>query len=171
MTEPSAPFDAPAILAALDRHRVDYVLVGGYAAQLHGAARPTTDIDVTPATTTANLTRLVAALRELDAGVRVEGIPEGLPFETSAAALAGMLALNLRTPHGDLDLTFTPSGTTGFDDLVRTAQRRTVHGTEIRVAAIEDIIRSKEAAGRAKDFDALPELRRLAARSSGPSTS
>ena len=50
MSEPA--FDPKAIVEILDRHRVDYVLVGGYAANMHGAVRPTKDIDVTPSTTT-----------------------------------------------------------------------------------------------------------------------
>ena len=58
--------------------------------------------------------------------------------------------------HGDVDITFTPSGTDGYDDLARAAQLRIVHGVEIRLAAPEDIIRSKGAAARAKDFDELP---------------
>lgn len=86
-------FNAPAILAALDRHQVEYVIVGGYAAQLRGATKPTTDIDVTPATTPENLDRLAAALRALGAGIRVDDLPEGLPFDTSAEALRGIRTL------------------------------------------------------------------------------
>lgn len=162
MTE--AGFDPAAILATLDRHRVDYVLVGGYAANLHGAIRPTRDIDVTPATTDDNLTRLVAALRDLHAGIRVDETPEGLPFDTSAEALRGVNMLNLRTAHGDLDLTFAPAGfPAGYDDLVGHAARHNVAGITVQVAALADIITSKTEAGRQKDLLALPELRRLAA--------
>jgi hypothetical protein len=71
------------MLAVLDRHHVDYVVVGGFAANVHGAVRPTKDIDVAPATTMENLTRLAAALRELKAGIRVDELPEGLPFDTT----------------------------------------------------------------------------------------
>jgi hypothetical protein len=153
-----AAFDPGPMLAALDKHRVEYVLVGGYAAYQHGAQRPTYDIDVTPATTAENLTRLAAALKELRAGIRVDDLDEGLPFDTSAEALAGMRTLNLRTPYGDLDLTFTPDGTDGYADLVRAAQERTIEGVTVRVAALADVIRSKRAANRAKDLEALPEL-------------
>lgn len=158
----TGPLFQPAVLlAALDRHHVDYVLVGGYAAAQHGARRPTTDIDVTPSTTTENLTRLAQALKDLHAGIRVDELPEGLPFDTSAEALAGMLTLNLRTPYGDLDLTFTPSGTQGYPDLIRAAKPTVVNGVTVHVAALADVIRSKEAASRAKDFQALPELHAL----------
>ncbi len=158
----SSPFDPTAILTVFDRHQVRYVLVGGYAAHLHGATRPTTDIDVTPQPTRENLTRLSAALRELSARIRVAGIEGGVPFNTDAAALAGMTMLNLTTLHGDVDLTFTPSGTGGYDDLSRHAEHRLIGTVTVHVAALADIIRSKQAAARLKDLEALPELRALA---------
>lgn len=155
--------DAPAILAVLQRHEVDHVVVGGYAAELHGSRRRTVDVDVVPATTQENLTRLAAALAELDARIRTETHPGGLPFATSPEALAGMSMLNLVTRHGELDLTFTPAGTAGYPDLARSAIPITVGQVEVRIAALADVIRSKTAAGRRKDADALPELHALAA--------
>ena len=132
-----------------------------------GAVRPTRDIDVAPATTADNLDRLVAALRDMHAGIRVDEFPEGLPFDTSPEALRGMKMLNLRTVHGDLDLTFTPAGfPSGYDDLIGQASQHLVAGLTIRVAALTDIIASKTEAGRQKDLLALPELRQLVADSS-----
>ncbi len=129
------------------------------------AVRPTKDIDVAPATTTENLTRLVAALRELNAGIRVDEMLEGLPFDTSAEALKGMKMLNLRTRFGDLDLVFSPAGFPGgYADLIGRAGEFVVDGLTIRVAALQDVISSKAAANRLKDQDALPELIRLARR-------
>ncbi|MGH3497892.1 MAG: nucleotidyl transferase AbiEii/AbiGii toxin family protein [Acidimicrobiales bacterium] len=150
--------DAPAILAILDQHHVDYVVVGGYAAQLHGSTRATTDIDLTPDRSPANLARLAKALQELGGGIRVDDLAEGLPFDTSAEALAGMRTLNLRTPHGDIDLTFEPDGTHGYPDLIRNADDHNIGTLHIHIAALADIIRSKTAAGRPKDLRALPEL-------------
>lgn len=165
MTTPD--FDPAAILRVLDQRRVDYVLVGGYAATLHGAVRPTRDIDVTPATSAENLIQLAAALSDLHAGIRVDGFPDGLPFATSAEALRGVEMLNLRTSHGDLDLAFTPAGfPAGYDDLIARAGRHQVSGLTVRVAALADIITSKTQAGRQKDLLALPELHTLAAATS-----
>jgi hypothetical protein len=56
---------------------------------LHGATRATSDLDTCPATDRDNLERLAAALRVLHAGIRVDELAEGLPFDTSAEALAG----------------------------------------------------------------------------------
>jgi hypothetical protein len=160
--------DPGPILAALERHRVSYVLIGGFAAQQHGALRPTEDIDITPAADAENLARLAAALRELDAHIRVSDPPEGLPFDTSAEALRGVSMLNLRCRHGDFDISVTPAGTDGYPDLIRSAEARTVDGISIQLASLADIIRSKTAAGRPKDALALPELQRLASPSAVP---
>lgn len=156
------PLDASAIFAILDAHKVAYVVVGGYAAQLHGSTRVTTDVDVTPDRSADNLHRLAAALRDLGGGIRVDDLEEGLPFETSAEALAGMRTLNLRTPLGDIDLTFEPDGTEGYPDLVRTAEPHTIGSVRVLIATLADVIRSKTAAGRQKDLVALPELHELA---------
>ena len=156
-------FDAEPILAVLDRHGVEYVIVGGYAARMHGSMRPTRDVDVTPATTGENLDRLAAALRELDARIRTDAVPEGLPFSTSGEALAGHRMLNLQTRHGELDLTIRPAGFEGgYDEVVARSIQCSLGQIRVRVAALEDVIRSKELAARDKDIRALPELYRLA---------
>lgn len=160
MAEP-APFDPEAIFRILERHEVRYVLIGGLAATLHGSPHVTTDVDITPDRDSTNLARLAAALDELDAHVRVEGEPGGLRFDRSPKALARSTILNLTTRHGDLDLTFEPAGTTGYEDLSRQARKIEIRGTTVRVASLADVVRSKEAAGREKDRLTLPTLRRL----------
>lgn len=158
-------FDAHKIVEILDRHRVDYVLLGGFAAVLYGSRRPTEDIDIAPATNPDNLHRLSLALRELKAGIRVDGMPQGLAFDTSAEALRGMAMLNLRTAFGDCDLTFAPAGFhRGYDDLIAAAGERRIGTAIVKVAALDDIIRSKATANRPKDQEALPELEALARR-------
>ena len=77
--------------------QVHYVVVGGYAAQLYGSVRMTTDIDITPERSGDNLNRLATAIRELGGGVRVDDLEDGLPFDTSAEALAGVKAFE--PPH------------------------------------------------------------------------
>jgi hypothetical protein len=156
-------FDGPAILAVLDRHGVDYVLIGGFAAAAQGSPIPTTDVDVVPATDRANYARLSAALTELDAKARAEGV-EPLPFAHDADSLAAAQIWNLTTRYGDLDITATPAGTHGYDDLRRDAIEVELRGVRVRVASLADIVRSKEAAGRDKDRRALPVLRELVAR-------
>ena len=76
-----------------------------------------------------------------------------------------MKLLNLMTQFGDLDLAFEPSGTGGYDELQPRSIRYDLgDGLVVPVAALEDIIRSKEAANREKDRQALPTLRLLLAK-------
>lgn len=59
-----------AVLRVLNRHGVDFVVIGGLAAEIHDLPVPATiDIDLTPAKDPANLTRLAQAFDELDAGL------------------------------------------------------------------------------------------------------
>ena len=152
------------ILRVLDRHGVRYVLVGGLAAVLHGAAHVTTDVDVVPEDAQANLERLSAALRELNARIRTTGEADGIPFDHSAESLTRVRVWNLQTSMGDLDITFQPSGTRGYDDLRRDVVTMDIRGVEVPVASLADVVRSKEAAGRARDRAVLPALRELLAR-------
>ena len=65
---PTPDVDVSAILSALEHHKVKYVVIGGFAAELHDVAiSPTRDIDITPSVEGENLSRLAAALRDLDA--------------------------------------------------------------------------------------------------------
>jgi hypothetical protein len=75
--------------------------------------------------------------------------------------MRGLLMLNLTTDLGDLDITFHPSGTAGYPDLIQNAEERDLGTVTIRIAALADIVRSKEAAGRDKDIRALTELHEL----------
>lgn len=98
------------------------------------------------------------ALRELDARVR-NGDEAPLPFAHDVTSLAGSTFWNLTTRFGDLDISFRPSGTQGYDDLRRDAVEVTLRGIPVLLASLQDIVRSKEAAGRDKDRRALPILR------------
>jgi hypothetical protein len=158
--QPPAPLDVEALLSTLERHRVDYVLIGGVAARLHGSPLLTEDIDVTPATDRENLRRLAAALRELDARLRVPG-EEPVEIEFDERSFGSCTTMTLTTRFGFLDLCFRPDGTKGYRDLEASAVTYELFGLKVAVAALADLIRSKVAAGRNKDLQALPTLRAL----------
>jgi hypothetical protein len=146
----------------LNRHGVRYVLIGGVAATLHGSPLRTGDTDVCPDLRPDNLERLAVALNELKARIRTEGVDGGLPFSYDAAFLSRVVLLNLETDAGDVDVTFTPTGTAGYDDLVVRASQFDLDGTIAPTAALLDIIRSKTAANGPKDRESLPVLEELA---------
>jgi hypothetical protein len=161
----SGDFDPEKMLSRLAEEGVQFVLIGGMAAVLHGDVGVTVDLDVVPDREAANLERLARALRTLGARSRTEGEPEGLAFDCSAEFFGNLspdAIVNLTTEAGDLDVTFRPSGTQGFRDLRRDAvEIEAAERLHILVASLADIIRSKEAAAREKDRLALPRLRRL----------
>jgi hypothetical protein len=150
----------------LAEHGVRSVLIGGFAAVIHGSPYVTTDIDVVPDESEDNLERLSSALQALHAKVWAPGEPDGLAFDHDPVSLAASRTWNLVTDFGRLDITFEPSGTAGFADVARDSLRLTILGIKVDVASLADVIRSKEAAGREKDRLVLPVLRRLLAETS-----
>lgn len=168
-------FDPERILAVLDRHGVDYVMVGGFASQLHGARRQTYDIDFVPAATEANDDRLAAALRELGARLRVAGLTDEearqLPVTIDAATLRAFGSTTWTTDAGPLDVLRelpVAGGRRTFDELIQRCTDVAVDGIVIHLASLDDIIDSKTHANRPKDQEALPELHHLRGPTSDP---
>ena len=158
---PTAPLDPELLFTTLARHQVQFVLIGALAAKLQGFPRFTRDADITPARDRENLQHLAAALRELEARIYTDTIPEGLPFDCSPQMLARGDVWNLVTAAGRLDLAFKPSGTEGYDDLAPNAVHFTIFGGELLAARLEDIVRSKEAANRPQDRQDVAVIREM----------
>jgi hypothetical protein len=154
-------FDPERILRTLSQRRVRYILVGATAARLQGFPRVTADADITPARDGRNLQALASALRDLDARVYAEAIPEGLPFSCDAATLERGKIWNLVTRAGRVDVIFQPSGTEGYADLAASAVPFQVFGVEVQAASLEDILRSKEASSRPQDQQDVVILREM----------
>jgi hypothetical protein len=155
-------FDPLEICRILNGEGVNYLVLGGFAANLRGSPVTTRDLDVLPDRERNNLDRLGRALTRMNAKIRVDGDPVATKID--GAFLANMPhMLNLTTDFGDLDLAFTPSGSTGgYDGWMRGATLELVaDGLVVRVAALDDIIDSKRAANRVKDQMALPYLESL----------
>lgn len=155
-------FDPVRICAILNEEAVDYVVVGGFAAVVHGSSLPTRDIDLVPRRTPTNLARLARALKRMNAMIRTDGDPVPAPLD--APFLANMaLMVNLVTDLGEVDLTFAPSGGLGgFEEWdVNAIVVEISEGLTVHVAALDDIIESKRAANRPKDQMALPYLESL----------
>lgn len=162
--------DVRRILEVLDRYRVDYVLVGGLAAAAHGATRATYDLDCCPDYTGDNLDRLAAAMVELDARLRVEGLGEDerLSFPIDRHSLARLEVSTWRTDAGDLDILIGIPDLSGrivrYEELATRAEHLELLGVGVAAVSLDDLVASKEWAGRPKDHEALPELRRLRSR-------
>lgn len=135
-------------------------MIGAIAAIAQGYPLTTLDLDVTPSRNKGNLERIAAALRELDAKLRVStGEPVTLPID--ATFIGEVQSWTLETRYGDLDLVLVPAGTAGYEDLKRDAIDVDLgDGLVVPMASLRDVIRMKEAAGREKDQAQLPALRR-----------
>lgn len=156
-----APLDPNCIFEILAKNNVDYVLIGGLAGVLHGSTAMTNDADIFPSSAPENLERVGEALRSLDARLRSPDSTDGLPFDPHPTLISAMTMLNMHTRCGDLDMTFSPAGLESYEDVSGRAATFQVGALEIRVAALADIIRSKESANRPKDHATLPILRAL----------
>lgn len=142
-------FDPIEMLRILSKHEVDHVVIGGIAAAAHGSPTSTVDLDICYERSRSNLARLAAALQELQAELR--GVEEAVPFLLEAETLHAGENFTLKTALGDLDLLGTPSGTGGYEDLVRTSARVELGDLSVTIASLDDLIRMKRSTGRVKD--------------------
>ena len=145
------------LLHLLARHRVQFIIVGGVAASLHGSARSTQDLDIVYARSKENHRRLVAALRGHRPYLR--GAPPGLPFLWDEETILRGLNFTLETDLGDLDLLGEIAGGGGYDDLRTHSIEFEAFGLRLLCLDLDTLIRVKQAAGRVRDLEAVAELR------------
>lgn len=147
MTEPREfrPLQAEEIARAFNEEQVDYLFIGKSAAILLGYPGTTQDVDIFPARSTENGSRIVSALRKIG-------------FEINPALereiVAGKDFVQIKTGPFDVDLVFAPDGINSFEE----AKARGLTEGIFRVANLRDIIASKRASGRMKDKVELPLL-------------
>ncbi|MGI9022114.1 MAG: hypothetical protein ACR2HV_02545, partial [Acidimicrobiales bacterium] len=136
-----ATFDPLGALRVLSDSGVTFVLIGGYAAELLGAPVMTNDIDICYERSPDNLERLAAALRQMNAKLRVANVDEDLPSILDAQTLANGDSFTFATDLGSLDVLATPSGTAGFRDLsVRAAMYALPGGLRVQVVDLADLM-------------------------------
>jgi hypothetical protein len=145
-----AGFDPVLALETLHRHDVRFVVIGGIGARLHGSPTVTRDTGICYERSPENLERLAEALEDL--GARLRGVDEAVPFLLDAKTLGAGDHFTFRTRAGDFDALGTPAGVGGFDELAERATPFDIDGITVLVASIDDLIRMKRAAGRAKDL-------------------
>jgi predicted nucleotidyltransferase len=150
------------LLQCLARERVEFVLVGGLAVISHGHVRATLDIDICYARSPENLERLVRALAPLRP--RLRGAPPELPFLWDTRTLKNGLNFTLTTIAGDIDLLGEVTGLGSYGEIALRAEEIELYGAKVRLISFDDLIRSKAAAGRAKDLVDLEALRALQAK-------
>ena len=152
------------ILNALHDGHVDFVIVGGVAAALHGGPRVTFDLDVVPSLAPASWQAAVDLLWSLGARPR---IPEPLERLRDVDQVRrwrrekGMLALNFRTADGSTEVDLLVGESEAFDELRQRAVEVTIDQRTFLVASIDDLIAMKQRAGRPRDLLDITELRNI----------
>ncbi|MBA2522795.1 MAG: hypothetical protein H0V25_05625 [Solirubrobacterales bacterium] len=155
------PLNARAIFDILAGHRVDYIVLGGFAVGAHGYIRATKDIDIVPDPDPLNLERLAASIAELDG--RVRGVEEfsddELPQpDAEGLALGGNWVMD--TKHGRFDVLQLVSDFE-YADLASSAVESEVFGHQIRFCGYDHLVAMKKAAGRDEDLLDLKRLREM----------
>jgi predicted nucleotidyltransferase len=148
--------DFKALLRLLSEAGVEFILVGGVAATVHGSTRLTTDVDVVYRRDARNIDRLVLALTPYHPYLR--GAPAGLPFRWDAPTIRGGLQFTLTTDLGDLDLLGEIAGGGDYELLLPDTLSIRVFGVECRCLTLARLIDVKRAAGRPRDLEAIAEL-------------
>jgi hypothetical protein len=137
---------------------VEFLIVGGVAAVLQGAPINTFDLDVVHSTDPANVSRVMAALEELDAIYRAQ--PD-LRLRPNASHLSSAGHQLLITRLGPLDLLGSIGKGRAYPDLlIHTTEMKAGPSLSVRVLDLETQIAIKEEVGGEKDRAALPILRR-----------
>jgi hypothetical protein len=149
VAEPDTPLDAERILRALAEHKVDYVLIGGLAVQTHGHVRTTNDADLIPAPDPANLERLAAALRSLEARVLNPGEEDVL---VSAKMLPRATIWQFVTRDGGIDVMHEVPGGRPYAELSERALHVQLGDIDVPVVDLDDLIHMKLARGRPTDL-------------------
>lgn len=148
--------DLRRLLQHLNEHHVDFIIVGGVAAVLHGSSRLTQDLDIVYARDPDNLERLVQALKNHSPYLR--GAPEGLPFEWSVRTLKSGLNFTLQTELGPIDLFGEIAGGGTYEALRDKTVSVSFFGMTCRCLDLDTLIETKRAAGRPRDLEAIAEL-------------
>lgn len=149
-------FDPYAVLQALERQRVSYIVIGGLGRVIHGSNELTDGIDIVPSLREENLRRLGVALDDLHARR-----PDGKPL-VPERDLTRQPVLELETDAGELRIVPEPAGTKGYDDLRRRAVREPLgRGLRPSVASLDDHARMLAALAREQDREPLQTIQRV----------
>jgi hypothetical protein len=148
--------DTAALIEALLRAGVRFIVVGGAAAQLHGCTLATLDLDIVHQRDPDNVARLLDVLNQLDAFHRYDLAKRRL--RPTAEQLSGRGQINLSTALGPLDPLCELQPGEGYEQLLPHSEVMHDEGIEIRVVDLPTLIEIKSRVGRAKDKLVVAEL-------------
>ena len=156
--------DLEALLGELAAAGVEFIVVGGAAAVIHGAPVTTQDLDIVPRQHPGDVERLLSVLSRLD--TRFRPVHPGRDLAPTEQHVAGRGQLNLITRLGPLDVLLRLHDARGYDELLAHSREVDASGLRVRVLDLATLIEIKRATGRARDALVVPLLLALQARAS-----
>jgi hypothetical protein len=149
-------FDLRALLDALNRRDVRFVVIGGVAVGAHGYVRGTEDLDLVPDPDPANLDRLNEFLAELDSTLPT--VDRAFDPSIDAGVIRGGGNVTADTKFGGLDVVQRASGVPSYADLAQDAVDSNLLGVPVRICSLARLREMKQAAGREQDRADLANL-------------
>jgi hypothetical protein len=138
---------------------IDFVVVGGFAALIHGSTLVTRDLDVCAVLSHEDVEKLRGALRDLNPTHRLT--PQKLSFLANPESGVPVRNLYLETEIGTVDILSSILGVGDFARVRAGSVEIDLFGRRCRVISVDDLITAKEALGREKDLLAAKELRAI----------
>jgi len=151
------------LLARLIERKVEFVVIGGYAAVAHGATLMTQDIDLCCRFSVENLMRLQDALGDLRPVHRMTSAK--LPLQLTPEECRQFKNLYLQTDYGQLDCLSSVLGVGDYEAVKAQSVEVQLAAGSCRILSLNALIQSKEAMGRPRDLDAALQLRAIRERS------
>lgn len=150
------------LLPRLIDEKIEFVLVGGFAAVLHGVVVVTQDVDVCLNFSRDNVAQLAAALSDLHPVDRLT--PGQLGLEINDTNSSSLKNLYLKTDWGVLDCLGEVAGIGNYQKALPNSTLIDLPIGPCRVLTIEALIRAKEAMARPHDLRTVTSLRAILAR-------
>jgi predicted nucleotidyltransferase len=158
--------DLNQLLQRLCDAEIDFVIVGGFAATLHGSSLVTRDLDICAVLSSENVEKLREALRDLRPSHRFT--PQKLSFLEIPEPGVAMRNLYLWTEIGPVDILGSILGIGEFEQVRAGSIDVDLFGRRCRVISLDDLIRAKEALGREKDLLSVKELKAIREKQAKP---
>ena len=147
------------ICQALDKAKVPYAIVGGYAVALHGAMRGTVDVDVAIQWSLKNLQNAENALKQMGLVSRIPVNSENLfHFRDEYIEKRNLIAWNFYdplNPVNQVDIIINYDLSQGSAKTIQTSIGK------IKILAMLDLIKMKKASGRPQDLEDVKALETL----------
>jgi hypothetical protein len=144
------------LLKRLSEHGVEFVIVGGIAATVHGSVRFTADLDVCAPLDQPNIAKIISALRGLNPRFRFR--PDKMRMWEEPERFSSFKNLNLLTDWGILDILGDVSGVGTYEQVAALSVPADLGGIVCKVLDLNPLIAAKRAANRPKDRAAIVEL-------------